>query len=58
MVRKENELDQEWVSLMLTARKIGITPEEIREFLKSENKIVIQAALEPEDMAYNSYGIG
>jgi DNA-binding transcriptional MerR regulator len=30
----ENELDLEWMELILEARKLGISDEEIREFLR------------------------
>ncbi|MEW4230247.1 anti-repressor SinI family protein [Priestia megaterium] len=35
MLKKENVLliDQEWVSLMEAARKLGLTIEEVRRFL-------------------------
>ncbi|WP_379970513.1 anti-repressor SinI family protein [Ectobacillus sp. sgz5001026] len=32
------ELDQEWVELMLEAKKRGITPKEILLFLQAESK--------------------
>ncbi|MFT9848765.1 anti-repressor SinI family protein [Aneurinibacillus sp. REN35] len=57
MVRKQNELDQEWVSLMLIARELGITPEEIRSFLKSESNAIHQVVLESKEMTYHSYRI-
>lgn len=28
------KFDQQWVNLMLEAREIGLTPDEVREFLK------------------------
>ncbi len=35
MLRMHNsELDGEWVNLMLVARELGLSKEEIREFLK------------------------
>lgn len=35
-VDSEKELDKEWVALIKKAIKMGITVEEIREFLKSK----------------------
>ena len=32
------ELDDEWVALILTAKRVGMTPEEVREFLFNNNK--------------------
>jgi DNA-binding transcriptional MerR regulator len=32
------ELDQEWVNLILTARQMGFTKEEIRNFIEREGK--------------------
>lgn len=33
------ELDPEWVELLIQAKKIGITPEEIYLFLHAEAKV-------------------
>lgn len=35
-------LDQEWVELILLAKTMGYTPEEIREFFQKHSKIVIE----------------
>ena len=32
-------LDEEWVELILAARSLGISKEEIRNFLSGQNKI-------------------
>ena len=34
----KTELDQEWVDLILTARKLGFTKEDIKHFLEREGK--------------------
>ncbi|MBM7662665.1 hypothetical protein JOC85_003475 [Bacillus mesophilus] len=34
------ELDQEWVELVLEAIQLGLTKEEIREFLTNPNSII------------------
>lgn len=34
MLKAKQKLDQEWVELMLQARKEGISPNEIRDFFK------------------------
>ena len=33
----EEGVDKEWVELILTAKKMGITSDEIRNFLKQSN---------------------
>ncbi|MCP3740515.1 anti-repressor SinI family protein [Rossellomorea sp. BNER] len=38
-VPREN-LDEEWLSLILTARQIGLTIEEVREFIKQSQETV------------------
>jgi DNA-binding transcriptional MerR regulator len=43
MIQVEDEkLDQEWVSLILAAREMGITIDEIRKFLKNSSSPVHQ----------------
>ncbi|WP_078550547.1 anti-repressor SinI family protein [Litchfieldia alkalitelluris] len=39
-VFKANDLDEEWVDLILYALEIGMSVEEIREFFTSGNKAV------------------
>lgn len=34
MYTKTKKIDQEWISLMITAKKMNITPEEIRQFIR------------------------
>lgn len=34
---KEDQLDQQWLSLILEAKKIGLSVEEIRNFLHSKS---------------------
>ena len=36
---KREEFDLEWVTLMLTAKQIGITPTEVRRFLQESQRI-------------------
>ncbi|HZG13411.1 MAG TPA: anti-repressor SinI family protein [Candidatus Bathyarchaeia archaeon] len=33
---KHRELDMEWLDLILRARQLGLTPEEVRAFLSKE----------------------
>lgn len=40
MNAKTKEIDQEWISLMLTAKKMNITPEEIRHFIHQASNSV------------------
>ncbi len=35
MLMRKLELDGEWVDLMLVARELGLSKEEIREFLRT-----------------------
>jgi len=37
-VLKENELDKEWVELILQARKQGLSIEDIREFINQTKR--------------------
>ncbi|WP_120188651.1 anti-repressor SinI family protein [Ammoniphilus oxalaticus] len=44
MVKKEKDkevLDQEWVNLILEAKEIGISKEELREFLINKMRISV-----------------
>ncbi len=34
----KDELDQEWVNLIMTARQMGFTKEDIKSFLKKEEQ--------------------
>ncbi|KMY51635.1 hypothetical protein AC625_20635 [Peribacillus loiseleuriae] len=36
---QREEFDFEWVTLMLTAKQIGITPTEVRKFLQESQKL-------------------
>ena len=38
MRKVKTVMDQEWVELILTARKMGLTKEEIRNYLEREGK--------------------
>ncbi|MBP1934102.1 anti-repressor SinI family protein [Ammoniphilus resinae] len=37
-------VDEEWVELLKLARDMGITPEEVRAFLRQSSKSVYQSA--------------
>jgi|GEM_PF-3283513 len=37
-------VDEEWVELLMLAREMGITPEEVRAFLRQSSKSVCQSA--------------
>lgn len=41
MKAMDSKLDEEWIQLILTARALGITKEEIREFLLLPEKAMI-----------------
>ncbi|KAB7705407.1 DNA-binding anti-repressor SinI [Bacillus aerolatus] len=34
---QRRKLEEEWIALILTAKQIGLTPDEVREFIK-QNK--------------------
>ncbi len=34
---KREELDKEWIALMFSAKKMGLTPDEIRGFFEKKN---------------------
>jgi hypothetical protein len=36
---ENNKLDKDWVNLILQAKKMGLTPEEVRIFLSSAGKL-------------------
>ncbi|MGM7723658.1 anti-repressor SinI family protein [Metabacillus sp. Hm71] len=36
---KKNQLDEEWISLIIEAKKLGMSIEEIRAFFQSNNKM-------------------
>lgn len=36
--KKERVIDEEWLELILAAKKLGLTIEEVREFLHSGRK--------------------
>ena len=42
---QREEFDLEWVTLMLTAKQIGITPTEVRRFLQETQKMKIHQSL-------------
>ncbi|WP_254119684.1 anti-repressor SinI family protein [Bacillus sp. FJAT-29790] len=33
------KLEEEWIALILTAKQIGLTPSEVREFIKGNKEI-------------------
>lgn len=38
VVKAKNSDDREWINLMLTAKRLNITPDEIRQFFKKTSK--------------------
>ncbi|MGE8080761.1 DNA-binding anti-repressor SinI [Peribacillus loiseleuriae] len=42
---QREEFDFEWVTLMLTAKQIGITPTEVRKFLQESQRMKIHHSL-------------
>ncbi|MBT2614005.1 MULTISPECIES: anti-repressor SinI family protein [unclassified Bacillus (in: firmicutes)] len=34
---KKNQLDEEWISLIIEAKELGVSIDEIREFIQSFN---------------------
>ncbi len=42
---QREEVDIEWVTLMLNAKQIGITPTEVRRFLQESQKMKIDDTL-------------
>lgn len=36
---ENNKLDKDWINLILQAKKMGLTPEEVRIFLSSAGKL-------------------
>jgi DNA-binding transcriptional MerR regulator len=34
---KKNQLDEEWISLIIEAKELGVSIDEIREFIQSYN---------------------
>ncbi len=36
---KKNQLDEEWISLIIEAKELGVSIDEIREFIQSLNNV-------------------
>jgi DNA-binding transcriptional MerR regulator len=37
-IKREEQQDQEWVALIQAAKELGLTPEEVRSFLKEKQE--------------------
>ncbi|MFJ7929552.1 anti-repressor SinI family protein [Peribacillus sp. NPDC096622] len=36
---KKNQLDEEWISLIIEAKELGVSIDEIRDFIQSFNNV-------------------